>query len=852
MKSTDNIYNFLIKEHPDDKLTTQQIASSVGLSRGVVSSYLSQLYRENRLVKSGTRPVYWMVRREVTEFSKVIGYNGSLAKIIKQCTEAIIYPPKGFPLIITGPSGIGKSYLAKIIFEEAKRRTIINKDANFVVLNTADYANNPELLSSILFGFKKGAFTGADKDTPGLVDQANNGYLFLDEIHRLPTESQEKLFSLLDSGKFYPLGENKEAHKVNVRFIFATTEKLDNFMLKTFMRRVPMHIDLPAFRRRPFIERFELVFHAFRNEAKRTGRSIEVSLDQLNRLVRTDKPGNIGAMENDVQLICASGFENVDENECIFVGKPGEPTIFINANSSFEKTSYYSDLIKDQVIKLQKKTSNLLNRESSLDDLSLAVDQMLKATKLMVDEVLIKDLKIKVYKNLKEFLGERYGVDLNLDEEKVQQIASAFSLGELFNEDTVQLSKNELQKSFKKRYPRCFYLFRQFILHTFKRSIREMDLFCFPLMFQNKCVELESIHFTGILLAHGRNTATSIQSVVNNLCGNYIFEAFDMPIDVSIHDINEKVQHYLNQKGQSKDGIFVLFDMGSLNQMFKEIKHSSDDELLVINNLTTAMALDIGIRIQRGDSFKQITKAAQKFGDATGVQYYEGLSDRDNIIVSCMSGVGISEEIKKMMAESLSGKEQIITMDYKDLQHTLDTHEQDFFHKTNLVITTTNIETNLDISIINIYDIMEKPGYQELKRLLIEAGETPGNVDHLMESLLKFFSLEGIKDRLQFLNPDVVINEAQQITAKYQDYYQAEFEGKVRLNLYMHLSLMIERMLIRSHKDNEYTEIPLNNEQEKEFFSVSHAIFKGIEIKYNFKVDDYEISLMYQLLKSYI
>lgn len=505
MKATDNIYNFLMKEHTNEKLTTQQIAGFIGLSRGVVSSYLSQLNRENKLVKSGTRPVYWTVRHETTEFSKVIGYSGSLAKIIKQCTEAIIYPPKGFPLIITGPSGIGKSYLAKIIFEEAKRRSVINKDANFVVLNTADYANNPELLSSILFGFKKGAFTGADKDTPGLVDQANNGYLFLDEIHRLPTESQEKLFSLLDSGMFYPLGENKEAHKVNVRFIFATTEKLDNFMLKTFMRRVPMHIELPAFIKRPYMERFELVFHAFRNESKRTGCSIEVSLKQFNRLIRTDKPGNIGAMENDVQLICASGFDNTNKKGSIFIGKPGESTVIIKENSTFEKASHYSDLLKDQVIKLQKKMISFLAKDPSLDDLNLAVDQVLKTTKSMVDEIFITDLRIKIYKNLKEFLGERYGVNLKLSKERVQQIASAFSLGALFNENKVQLSKNDLQDFFKKRYPRCFYLFQQFILHTFKRPIKETDLFCFPLMFQNRCVELESIHFTGILLAHGKN-----------------------------------------------------------------------------------------------------------------------------------------------------------------------------------------------------------------------------------------------------------------------------------------------------------------------------------------------------------
>ena len=100
----------------------------------------------------------------------------------------------------------------KWFFEKSKvsqQEGVINKGAHFVVLNCADYANSPELLSSVLFGYKKGAFTGAYTDKIGLVDQADNGYLFLDEVHRLSRKSQEKLFVLLDSGKFYPLGENK-------------------------------------------------------------------------------------------------------------------------------------------------------------------------------------------------------------------------------------------------------------------------------------------------------------------------------------------------------------------------------------------------------------------------------------------------------------------------------------------------------------------------------------------------------------------------------------------------------------------------------------------------------------------
>ncbi|MCP6612573.1 sigma 54-interacting transcriptional regulator, partial [Klebsiella pneumoniae] len=79
---------------------------------------------------------------------------------------------------------------------------ILPADAPFTVFNCAEYANNPELLTSKLFGHAKGAFTGADKAVPGLIETSNGGVLFIDEVHRLPPEGQEKLFHFMDNGSW--------------------------------------------------------------------------------------------------------------------------------------------------------------------------------------------------------------------------------------------------------------------------------------------------------------------------------------------------------------------------------------------------------------------------------------------------------------------------------------------------------------------------------------------------------------------------------------------------------------------------------------------------------------------------
>ncbi|MGL5415136.1 MAG: sigma 54-interacting transcriptional regulator [Clostridium sp.] len=128
---------------------------------------------------------------------------------MEQCKAAAVYQ-KGLPITLTGNSGVGKSYIAKIIHEYTIYKKCIAEDAPFITFNCADYANNRELLSANLFGYKKGAFTGADKESIGLIEAANNGYLFLDEVHRLSPEGQEKLFLFLDQGKFRRIGETNK------------------------------------------------------------------------------------------------------------------------------------------------------------------------------------------------------------------------------------------------------------------------------------------------------------------------------------------------------------------------------------------------------------------------------------------------------------------------------------------------------------------------------------------------------------------------------------------------------------------------------------------------------------------
>jgi len=152
------------------------------------------------------------------------------------------FAPKPEPLIIYGESGTGKELMAEAIHDMSR------KGRPFLALNCAGIPST--LIETELFGYVKGAFTGANKDKPGLMEMAGNGTIFLDEIGDMPLEMQTKLLRVLNDNKYRPVGSVKEK-KLEARVICATNKKLskeiieDKFRLDLY-QRFTYDIDLPT------------------------------------------------------------------------------------------------------------------------------------------------------------------------------------------------------------------------------------------------------------------------------------------------------------------------------------------------------------------------------------------------------------------------------------------------------------------------------------------------------------------------------------------------------------------------------------------------------------------------------
>lgn len=255
----------------------------------------------------------------ISAFDRIVGAHGSLRSQVQQAKAAILYPPYGLHTLITGCTGVGKSRFAEAMYKFAIEKQRLKADAAFIVFNCADYADNPQLLLSQLFGYVKGAFTGADNEKKGLVDYADGGILFLDEIHRLPPEAQEMLFLLLDKSLYHRLGEVESTKKAQVLIIAATTENPHSTMLQTFLRRIPVLIELPELEKRDPGERMAIIFESFKEEAALVKTTIRVDREVLESLVLYQCPGNVGQLKSDIKQICSKAFLDYITNEKQFM-----------------------------------------------------------------------------------------------------------------------------------------------------------------------------------------------------------------------------------------------------------------------------------------------------------------------------------------------------------------------------------------------------------------------------------------------------------------------------------------------------------------------------------------------------
>lgn len=261
----------------------------------VTTSTETQTYK---MLKANEASSESKLTHDEDETGRFITNSGKINRILTFCEKVA---PTDSTILIQGESGTGKGVLAHFIHRISKR-----KSKPFLTINCA--AIPEELLESELFGYSKGAFTGANKTGKrGLIESADGGTVFLDEIGEIPLALQAKLLQVIQDKQFIPVGGN-EMKKVDIRIVAATNQNLiemvndKRFREDLFYRLNVIDIQLPPLRERKE-DIIPLTYNFLNKFNERYHENKVISEECLNLLIHYSWPGNVRQLENLIERL---------------------------------------------------------------------------------------------------------------------------------------------------------------------------------------------------------------------------------------------------------------------------------------------------------------------------------------------------------------------------------------------------------------------------------------------------------------------------------------------------------------------------------------------------------------------
>lgn len=881
------------------------ISEELELNRSNVSRDLNELVREGRIVKLGGRPVYFMetsqyeadleskkqqkMEEETSrfEFDFMIGQSGSLKAQIEQGRSAMLYPPRGLHTLLIGPTGTGKTTFAEKLYEYAVKVGAIDDSVSFIVFNCAEYAQNPQLILSQLFGHKKGAFTGAEKDKQGLVEKADGGILFLDEIHRLPPEGQEILFLLMDKGVYRRLGETEELRRASVLIIGATTENVNTSLLKTFLRRMPVVIQLPALEERPLVERLQMIETFFSNEQKKIGVPIHVFKEVIIALLLYHCSGNIGQLQADIQLLCAKAFlqYKIENLECVTIGLNVLPEyiqngrlehqkerndlieflrysddyhIFDNGESGNDQEETLYDIIskKYQVFKTQGRSEDQITGVLQED-----LDEYMK---VLMEKYHVKDeedgmknlLKIidsKVYYAVEEVI-QFAEVKLNRklsDQSKIGMAMHVSAMVERLNKG-IPL-KGEGIKDVALNHPKEFRV-AKIILRLLEEELnleipnQELGyLTMFLCAADGK--ELQK-HVGVIVLAHGNTTATSMADVVNQLLDTDHCKAIDMPLNVSVENTLEKTIKLVKTVNEG-EGVILLVDMGSLTMFGEIIEQKTEIPIRTISMTSTATVIEaVRKSMLKGVTLDELADDLKDTGNmllGKNSCYREAdILEKKTIIATCFTGQGTAVKIRDMIYEMLpQDMRDIVSIQCMDFNHASDMKEDVKkipWENIAAVVGTVDIQLN-QVPFISVDQLIVGSGMKRLEQLI---SETTFKEEEINQGVNENILIETLRGMLNFLNPEKMVP----MLSDSYEYIMEDSKWKDSKELYLrymvHAACMVERTVIGETLIHKQVET-LKKDFPKEFQKMKEA-FSDLEEMMHVVISDTEIAYLVEMI----
>lgn len=869
--------------------TTNAAADEIKISRNMASSYLNDMVKEGILVKIGGRPVYFLHKKtlerkyrlqlEVNEFDYpedlwevlekgekknaehvFIGSSMTLNYCLSQCKSAVKYPGNGVPVLIWGEAGTGKSFLADYLYRYAMENQSIDKTAAYKIMECTEQDAPDGKDIHKLFGSVNG-----ESDRKGLLRETAGGVLFINNVDCLSLKAQEMLARYLEN-------RSKETAVSGAKLLFATRKNPSLVLNESLLAQIPVISFLPPLRERSLAERRLLLMYFFEKEELHLNCRITISSRVYGILMKYPFEGNLTQLKSCIRVICANALLQAEEpkqelfiksyhltSELISSVEPEEETweanqmIPVSGLSGREEDNYLLPLLK-RVLDIYE---GYLRNELSLKELMRGSNDWLNDFYDFI--VYEKKYSNKRIKAMEEITGKVLS-KVSKKHTIFLPASCEFVLARLIY---VMTGENDSLLRWMNRNAECIRDFlallvtehpvEAFMAKEIKRCLEEildveledinLIFLILNIRFYNR--KLASDSLSGLVVAHGYSTASSIADSVNKLIGKRVLEAFDMPLNTDINDIILKIKDGLSA-GRINKNLILLVDMGTLEELGTILSESCSVRIGIINNISTKTALSVGEGIAGGEQLQDILKRTI---EETQIEYrlYDNTLKEPAILFTSESGTPMTDRVLQIFKDSFP-KNIKIKLVAVDCSGSFPVELDALGARYEILFISGTMNPQIpDIPYIALEDIIANDAMGDMNSLL---ERYMGREELILfdEKLLQNFTLQNVIQYLTILNADKLLEYIKDAVGQLQRRMNCAFSVKTIIGIYIHVCCLMERLVtktpIAAHGNLESFE-----REQGEFIHLVTESFQELTGQYNVQLPVSEMAYLYDYVR---
>ena len=863
--------------------TANFLAGALNISRNSASQYLNEFAKEGILIKTNSRPVFFLERKTLEEeyhiqikrdvfsnlselqnylrqsamkkknFAKAVGSDAGLSYEISQCRMAMDYPPNGLPVLFSGEEGTGKSFLAKLSYEYALDQNLISpSESKFCLFACRPYVNRAETAERLLFG---------TEEEPGLLSQENPSVLYIKDVQFLSRELQDRI----------------AANMENRRIFFSTSLLNFESISRMLLEKIPVIVRLPALEKRSMAEKEQLIVHYYKQESLRIRRQILISRRALEILLNYKYEGNIRQLKSCVQTSCIHAFQESGQEQrklCIQtihlpeellkqVGMQRDSRDFggghinsepefldidqlnVKVNSGREQMLYksfleeYEQKAKGEITFQTMMKRNMEQANGYFD--YMVFEKNYSNEKIRVTEQMLTQIFKEMNQRYDTSLTSNFAMVLSRIIYNRLRIGTEVSkLEQEYEEGLIKL-QNDCMEACPREYRITEEIAGQ-IEKNLEFSLNRFEGMLLLLKLYQNHDRIHGIDTRALIVCHGYSTASSIADVVNQIHGKRIFDAIDMPMDTAPAIVVEQIEHYLETA--QNGNVIILVDIGSLETIDSMLNSHFQGTLGIMNNVSTRLAIDIGEKLIAKMPIPELMEQAKE-GNTVSYRIIEEKKKEEAILFVSELGNDLAQKVSRLFLRSIPRQTEIrlLCYDFHDLRD-IKGGVLDQYH---VLFCAGMVDPILEgVPFVYLEDIISFKQIEAVKNYLSGYLDEEER-EQFHRNLLKNFSLQNVIEYLTILNADKVLEFVEETLEQLQIALGRRFSAKTIIGLNIHICCLVERLVkktpITSHLDEEQFV-----EEQAEFIETAKICFRNITDHYGVELPISEIHYIYDYI----